>query len=143
MSVALYDPQDVAILFGGVPLTGWAEGEFLAVEYAEEAFTIVVGADGLVTRSKNANTVVRATVKLMQSSRSNDYLSAIHNADKAISGGAGVLPFAFKDNSGTSLFAVPKAWIVGFPAQAFDKSAKSRDWIFECPDPAMFIGGNG
>ncbi len=141
MTTRLYDPKRVSVLVGGVPVSGWAEGEFITVVYDEDTFQKVVGTDGHTSRSKNENTNARLTIKLMQTSKSNDFLSALLNADKLAPGGAGIVPVMIKDNNGLDLFTSGKAWIVKPPDRSHDKTAKNRDWAIDATDCVDFMGG--
>jgi len=141
MTTKLYDPKRVSVLAGGVPISGWAEGEFITIVFDEDTFQKVVGTDGHTSRSKNSNRNARLTIKLMQTSKSNDVLSALHNLDVLTDGGAGVVPWMIKDNNGTMLFTTAKGWVVKPPDRSFDKTAKNRDWAVDCTDCVDFEGG--
>jgi hypothetical protein len=141
MTTRLYDPKRQTLLVGGVPISGWADGEFFTVVYDEDSFVKVVGTDGHTSRSKNENKNARLVIKLMQTSKSNDFLSALLNADLLTDGGSGIVPVVVKDNNGTDLFTSAKAWIVKPPDRSGDKTAKNRDWNFDCTDCVDFQGG--
>ncbi len=136
-----YDSKLVAVIFGG-PITGFADGTFVTVEYNEDAFTLQMGADGINnTRSKTNNSSGKVTVTLSQSSPSNAVLSAFHKADKLAPFGAGVKPLTVKDISGTSLHFAPTAWIVKAATSEYAKEAGSREWVFETDALDSFVGG--
>jgi hypothetical protein len=142
MTVAIYDPSEVDILVGAFPIEGWADGEFLTIEYNEDDYILVVGTDGTFTRSKQMNGSVDATIKIMQSSTANAFLSALRLVGRKTTGGGDIVPFVVKDkNDATQLFFAAQSWIKSFPKQPFDKSATPREWIFTIPDPEVFIGG--
>jgi hypothetical protein len=134
-----YDPSKVDVIFGVVPLSGWGDGAFVEITKNEEAFTTVVGADGITTRVRNLNNLHRVTITLSQQSGSNAALSALHLLD--LSGNAGPLPIFIRDQLGTTVFASDKAWIVKFPDATFGKNAESRQWIIDVVDPKRFEGG--
>ena len=63
----IYDATEVTLIIAGVPIeSGFAEGEFVKLEPSEEAFKMVIGTDGSVTRSKTNNRTAKATVRRYQ-----------------------------------------------------------------------------
>ena len=64
MAFNTYSPKDVLVVVGVVPITGYADGSFVEVDYNEEAYKLVIGADGEATRVKNANESGKITIKL-------------------------------------------------------------------------------
>ena len=106
----------------------------------EPAHWMRVGADGSVDRTnKNANDY-RVEVSLMQTSLTNDALSAIAIADQA--GNTGVLQLAIKDLSGTTTFFAEQAWIGKQPDPDNGDTAGNRTWALDTGIAANFIGGN-
>lgn len=136
------DPDQYTIAALGVLVDGYADGEFVTLEWAEEAFKTVVGTDGQVARSKNMNKLATITVKLLQTSSSNALLSAIHIQDRAAANGAGVGPFLIRDRQGATVYAAEKAWIKKAPNVSLDKTATSREWVFEALLDVFIEGGN-
>lgn len=142
MALRVYDPKLVIITLGSIPMSGFADGTFLNVDYNEDAFSLQVGSDGEGTRTRSNNNSARVSISLMQSSASNDLLSALHELDKAAPGGIGAVPLLIKDLSGRSLFVAEKAWIVKAPAAEFGREAAAREWVIETDDLKAFHGGN-
>lgn len=140
MAFATYDVNQVAVIVGGVPLEGFADGSRVTVEFDEQQFTKVTGSDGLTTRSKSNNYAGNVTVTLQQSSRSNDVLSGLWNADRVRNGG--VVPLLIKDNSGRTLWAAEHAWVQQMPSQGFAKEASDRPWILDTDKLTGSAGGN-
>lgn len=137
-----YDPGSVFVSLAGIPISGWADGEFITIENDSDDFEDVVGTDGEVTRSKSNDNRATVTIKLMQSSASNDLLSALRLLDKNSSNGAGVGPFMLRDGSGRSLEIAEKAWIAKGPNRSFDKTAGSREWKIRCAAIISGVAGN-
>ena len=142
MALKTYDPDQVAIVFAGVPISGFADGAFITIASTSPYFETTAGADGEVVRVKLGDYRAQVTISLLQSSDSNPVLSALLLLDRNAPNGAGVGVFSMTDLSGTSLVIGPEAWIVGPPEQAFDKVATSRDWVIEIANAEMLIGGN-
>ena len=140
MAFATYDVSQVAVIVGGVPLEGFSDGSRVTVEFDEQQFTKVTGSDGLTTRSKSNNYAGNVTVTLQQSSRSNDVLSGLWNADRVSN--SGVVPILIKDNSGRTLWAAEHAWVQQMPSQDFAKEVSDRAWILDTDKLTGFSGGN-
>ncbi len=142
MALHTYYPDQVAIVFAGIPISGFADGTFLSVEQNEDSFTLQVGTDGEGCRSRTNNRSGRATFTLGQWSASNDLLSALHNVDINTPNGDGIGPLLIKDNSGRSIFTAEKAWIVKPPAAGYGREAESREWVIETDNLIQQHGGN-
>lgn len=140
MTVKTYDPKKVAIVIGGVPMSGFADDTFVKVSRKEDLFTMYVGADGETARAKSNNRSGEMTLTLAQTSPSNDVLSAFHLADELDN--AGVVPILIKDLSGTSVFFSAAGWIRKAPDAEFGKEINTREWVFDLAAVDVFVGGN-
>lgn len=141
MAVKTYDPANVIITFNGVPLTGFADGEFITITSPSERFTKVVGADGLVSRAKSNDNTHEVTVTLTGTSISNDYLTGIVALDRYGNAGKGALQIA--DLNGTALFAWEEAWIRQPSDVSFDKTITDKAWTFDTGQATIeSYGGN-
>lgn len=141
--LANVNPNEVDVIYGPVPLGGWNEDEFITIDRDDDTFLTVQGVDGELARSLSAKDLTTVTAKLLQSSVSNDLLSALLTLDVA-TGGRSPQTLLIKDRSGRTLFAAPNAWIVKPPAQPYGATAKEREWKFACTGmpPTNLIGGN-
>lgn len=139
-NVKTYDPAKFSLIFGGKIIHGFVEGTAIEVERNEQAFNLKVGVDGEGSRAKSNNRSGKVTIHLMQTSSSNDDLSAIALADELSN--SGVNPLLAKDGSGRSAFAASTAWIQKVPKADFAKEIGERVWVLETNDLDVFIGGN-
>ncbi len=142
MTLYTFDAKSVGVIFGGAPLSGFADGTFVSIEQNEDSFSLQVGTDGDACRSKSNNQSARVTVTLQQSSASNDVLSALFNTDILSPSGDGIFPLMVKDNTGRSILAAEKAWIVKPPTSTFAREAENREWVFETDAMIHNVGGN-
>lgn len=141
MAIKQYDPKKVAVIFAGLPLSGFAPGTFVKVEYNEDAFSLEVGADGETTRVKNANMSGKITVTLMASSASNDDLSDLAVADRV--SGEGTFAGLIKDAKGTSNHAAATCWISKVPPAEYSKEGNgTREWVVETDELLSYVGGS-
>lgn len=140
MSTKTYDPSQVLASFLGAQISGFAEGTFIKVERDEAAFTKMTGADGEVARARNKNKGGKVTFTLMQSSASNDILSAAAAADELT--GTGIGPLFIKDNLGTTVVVAANAWIEKVATAEFGKELGDREWVIDCASVEMLVGGS-
>ena len=138
--LATFDPASVVISFGGIPLSGFADGTFLEITADNPQFTKVVGADGFTTRVKSNNYGAVATLTLAQSSPSNEILSGFLNQDRL--NDDGVYPLLIKDMSGTTVVFSATGWIQQFPNITFGNELNNREWIIDLADIDIFVGRN-
>jgi hypothetical protein len=134
-----YNPQKVIVIWGGITFGGFSTDSIIKVTYDENAYTKVVGADGTVARTLNANRCGMITVELKQSSGTNDLLSAAAVADRL---GQGVVaPFIIKDtSSGASLVHTEAAWIQKAPDFERGKEMSTVAWVFDTAAMDVFHG---
>jgi hypothetical protein len=144
MTVLQYDPKQVTVTLTNAKvkliLTGFADDDFIDVERDEDAFMKKTGVDGQTTRAKNNNHAGKITVKLMQSSSSNDDLTGIAVADE--NDMTGVCSLLCKDSSGSSVFSAQSAWVKKFPKQTFKKDVNVYEWVIDTDELSIFAGGN-
>ena len=139
MPLRTYDPKKVIVTFGGVPISGFADGEFVNADRTNDMFTMVSGADGNATRSKSNDKTGTVQITLLQTSESNKYLSAIQIVDE--NANEGVLPLLISDVSGTSFVASPFAYIAKPVNVTEAKDVGNRVWTFQCVDMDIFESG--
>lgn len=123
-------------------MQGFADGNFLEISYVSDQFADVSGTDGEVSRSKSNDLRATVTLRLMQTSPTNDLLSALVNTDLLADGGAGVGAFAVTDLSGRTLLASENAWVKKMPDQMFGRESQERAWTIMCDALRSFIAGN-
>lgn len=140
--VRTYNSARVLVLYGGVPLQGFAEGTFVEIAPMADRVTSKAGADGEVARSIVPDKRHTVTITLQQTSPSNDVLSASAHADE-LSGGGLPAPLLVQDLSGRTVFATDVAWVARAPSLTFSAESGEREWAFETGRPSVFfVGGN-
>lgn len=143
MPLKVFSANEISFSFSAVPIdSGRGDDEFCSIDKAEDSFTYKAGVDGEGTRSENKNSLHVVLLTVMQTSRANAILSALHNGDLLIPGGSGVAPILIRDRQGASVFAAAEAWIVKMPTSAYAKEAGTRQWMFHCHSPVWVEGGN-
>lgn len=137
---ATYDPSKILVTVGGAIISGYADGTFVNVEYENDFYTKVVGADKQTTRIKQNDYSGMITLNLTQSSLSNDILTGFVILDRTAN--AGIVPVLIKDLLSASLAASAYAWVRKPPALEYSKELSNREWILDCVELELFTGGN-
>lgn len=141
MAVRTYDPKLVSLSVMGNPISGYADGSAIVVERRNDMWATSVGADGVDTsRAKSNDKSGTITITLAQTSGSNDILAAYMKADEVSNNG--VVAINCTDTLGTTELFTAKAWIRKAPNVEFSKEVTSREWVFDCADLDMSVGGN-
>lgn len=140
MALRTFDFKEVAVILGGVQLTGFMDGSALELEFDEQAYNKTVGADGEVSRSKTNNNTGNLTLRLQQTSPSNEILSGFRLAD--VAGNAGVVPLLIKDANGTTVAFAQHAWVQQWPSQVWGQDIEGREWILDLGQLDPFVGSN-
>jgi hypothetical protein len=136
------DPSQVTIAFAGVQIVGFADGEFITIEQNANDFESVAGTDGRVATSRTNDRRATITIKLLQTSPSNDDLSTIRNAGINGPNGRHVGAFTVRDRSGRAVYRAAEAWIQKPPSVSFDRTVTTREWTLECASLNRVDGGN-
>lgn len=137
-----YDPDQVIVSVGGADIEGFAPGNFVTIAMDNDAFNMTVGTQGDVTRSRLTNKAGKITVRLMQTSPSNDLLSTIHNLDQVTPNGGGVFAVAVRDSAtGRAFWNGASAWIVKAPDVQFDAQDTPREWVIQVAKLERFDAG--
>ena len=138
--VSNYSGADVTIVFAGITISGVADGTFVKVVRDNPMFTSTTGADGEGARAKSSDASGTVTVTLLQTSNSNDALSAQAALDEANGSGMGAL--MVKDGSGRSIAHAEKAWIERYSDLELGREIGNREWVFKSTNLELFVAGN-
>lgn len=140
MAVKTYDPKEVILTVGGVPIGGYADGTFISFERSNDAYTMISGADGETSRAKSNDKNGSLTLTLAQTSDSNAVLSGIAQLDEKSN--AGVVPILLKEVNGDTTILSASGWIRKFPTVEYAKEITNREWIIDIANVEVFVGGN-
>lgn len=137
---ATIDPLSLHAIVGGKRISGFAPGSFISVVYDVDAFSRLIGVDGEGAWFKNANRAALITLTLMQSSQSNDVLTAFHLADLNTPNGL-LVPFSLLEANGTTIFVAEKARVIKLPDVAYSDSVETRAWAIGTTRLEGTVGG--
>ena len=141
MTLALYSPEDITILLGGVyEVEGLTEGSFVSIAEDTGRWATSITADKQVSRTYTGSGTYTVSISLMSTSNANGIFSAWASADGILYGA--ILPLFIKDTNGTSLFFATSSWIEGVPNADFDTSVNGRTWVIKATGVVSTVGGN-
>lgn len=140
MATRVYDVNLVTLVFGGIPIQEFADGDAMVAEYDDDDFVTSQGSHGSVMRAKKHNNLVTLTIRLMQGSPSNSYLSSINTADRT--GGTGVRTCQMKDLLGADLLVAPFAWVMKPANMGMATEPGEREWVIKLSNATMTHGEN-
>lgn len=129
MGVKTYDFNRVVASVNGVPVKGFVDGDGISIEFDEDSWSMVTGADGTVTRSRSNKDTGKITMRLANSSDSNSVFDALAKLDKATS--LAVLTIYIFDVLGGSTYVTNDAWIIKDPGKTMGVELGEMEWIFQ------------
>jgi hypothetical protein len=135
-----YDPENYSVIFNAIPIEGFAEDDFIDIEFEGGGYQDQIGADGHVVRYKSCDQRATVTFTLMASSPSNRLLSAMYNADIKSPNGLGVGPLLIRNTRGITVFAGTKAWIQQMPKSTFGQKIGNKEWKIRVAKLEAVIG---
>jgi len=124
MALGTFDFKKVYIIFGPKRITGFADGEGCSLKPTGPTYGSVTGADNVTSRIRQYPPL-DISIKLLQTTPTNQDLSLLHDADKA---GNTPLEFALFDRSGTTIVTALEAWITGFADISVGSELTIREW---------------
>lgn len=135
-----FDPKAIALNVLGNVITGFMDGTFIEVERDEDTWALHVGADGEAARARNRNAAGKITFTLMQTSPSNDALSALATLDEQT--GTAVGPAYVRDLLGTTLLGGDSAYVLKPAKVSYGAAAiEGRQWTVIVPKLDGVVGG--
>jgi hypothetical protein len=120
-----YDPLKVILTFGGVAITGYADGAMIEVEKNEDNAKPYVGTQGDVAFAESADRTGKIKINLMQTSPSVKYLNdcAKKKGDEAS------LPVSIVDmNTNGTNCSGTKARVIKESKVTYDKEVKEHEF---------------
>ncbi len=140
MTVKNIDPAKVRVTFAGSPIQGFADGTYIDASRRNPTWSLVVGADGEAARSKSNDKSGTVVITLLQSSASNDVLSARAILDEL--SGNGVSPLLIQDLFGTTLIQEETAFVQQPASVTLSKEVEGREWTLLCSRLNIHVGGS-
>jgi hypothetical protein len=122
--------KNVSAIFGPILFEGFAEGDdVIVIESTQDQFSMVVGAQGDVIRTQTSDNSCTCTIKLLQTSNTNEELTVKYIADRRT--GLITEPLLITDRESGEVYSINNAWIKRFPTVTRGQNPNSMDWIFD------------
>lgn len=146
-----YDPKKITVTVASLGLLpvpirytieGFAPGTFVTVNQDRDVFEKVECCDGITTRVKRLGTSGTASITLLQSSPSNDDLNVLLDNDEENNSTMILNVFDVWGSLSPTLCFSSIAWIRKKPRVEFGNSTGTREWVFDCDNMEMRIGGS-
>jgi hypothetical protein len=122
-----YDPLNTTVIVGGVYLTGFSE-DMVEIEKDEDNYSVKVGAQGDVVRTKVNNPLATMTVTLLSTSPQVSYLDRLAKSGKLIP----VTVIHSGDVKET--VTCEKAFIKKPASRTYGNEAEDREYEIQCLD---------
>jgi len=132
-----YDPSKLSVVFGGIPIRGFAEGTMFEIELEESRYSEMSDVHGSISRSKINKNTASITLHLLQNSPSNQTLASFLEADRINDNG--VFPVIIKDDKGNTIFACAAAYIKGVPKVSYGSEVGAREWVIRASNVSVFV----
>lgn len=133
MSIREFDRRDVSLVVDGQVVTGYAEGTFITCAKEEDTYTSYVGAQGEVTRARNAHPLGTITITLQATSPSNTLLSRLARQRETF-------PVRVVDrNSPGATIGGSEAWVQKPANLEFAAEVSGREWTIVVADYEAII----
>lgn len=132
---ATYNPQRTIATWAGILFQGEMDGEHYSLEFQEDDVTLHIGSKGHATFTENANKSAIFTAMLVQSSPTNNLLSAARAAKLAG-------PFMLKELDTLTLAEGADARIQKMTPIKRGKEIVACEWKIIIPNCIAFAGGS-
>lgn len=136
----MYNPQALNVSWDdgstSVPITGFASGTFLSIEFTSPQWNPVEGLDGNVAFSPKSTTSAKCSITLQQGSFGNKVLTQELSTQDRDMSSLSQRNLTIYDPSGTYNLKFQNAIIQSQPTIKFGGSATdgTREWVFYSPN---------
>ena len=134
-----FSSSELIVTLGSDRLTGWIDGEYLTVAYDSDFYNFSNGADGEVARVKNEKRMATITARFLQTSASNDVLSAYLLEDLLTNSPQ---PLVIKDLNGNTILTSAQTTVMKPSDISYGVDATAREWTLKAATLIGFVGGN-
>jgi hypothetical protein len=125
MAFKSYDPKKVSVTAGGLPLSAFADGEMITVEFTNDFATKHIGTDGQGRHVHTADRSGQITIRLAGYSPSNGTLQNVYEAKAPIA-------IAVTDKSSLAdLFFAESCLLVKLPNMVKGKEETEYEWVYQ------------
>lgn len=130
MALDTYSFKNIIFIMGGIPITGFAEGDdVIQIGFRADIVSLDIGADGNGVATQSADESGEIIIRLQQTSLSNTFLSLQFALMKR--GVIPSIPFLMKDAGNLFQLAAAAACVIQKPADSpRGTGLNDREWTF-------------
>lgn len=139
MALKTFDFKKVVCAVNGIPISGFADGDAITIEFDEDNWAKFVGADETVTRVKQNRRDGKITLRLQPSSSSNRDIARLARLDEEV----GLFPVKILITDlllGDTIFA-NEAWVMKDPGRTLGRDLNDVEWVYDCARIEVERGG--
>lgn len=127
-----YSPNDIQVIVGGVPVSGFGDGDFIKAEYMTDAAVLKEGADGspALSYKKGVTRGGTITLTLLQTSMSNNILNGLLFVQKTTGVAAGTFPIGILNSQGGQIVTMPRAAFAKEPVVTYGPEVSTVEYTF-------------
>jgi len=134
----VYDARKIKVYIDGKEIKGFSPDSKVTITPAGEGSNRQVGTDGEVVFSIDVDNTFDIQLSLLQSSKSNDFLSNMYKNFRE----NGIMKrIMIKDLMGSTVFSSPQCCVQKYAESQFQKQAGSRNWTIMTDQADMNVGG--
>ena len=140
---ATYDIRNKRLVIGGFLVTGLEEGTSIEAERYEDGFSMQVGLDGKVVRSRNANQSAHIDFSLQQGNPLNAIFSAMIVSDESGLGAPVPVLLVDADSMATTPEALggKAAWFKKVPKAGYGAKSTGYKYVLDVERMDVLLGG--
>lgn len=127
-----YDARKVAVVIGGQPISGFADGDFVTFTPSADISAALVGSTGDVGVAVLADRTASITFNILQGSR--EVRRLFEQFEQAWRDFGTVQPILIRDISTGETITIAQAWPMTPPASAFGAEHQAREYVWMCAD---------
>ena len=134
------NPADDTFIISGHIITGYADDDKINIERDNDVMNKLVGTNGEFTLATNLDTTGTITLRLQETSVSNEFLWGIMAGIKT---GAirGIVPYACQRNGGASSLKAGVCWIQAQPSMGYGSEPGVYEWVLGIADASSGLSG--
>lgn len=137
----LYSFEDTSVILGGVSIIDFDDGDdVIQIQYNSNLFNTTIGADRGSVDTPILDDSATITLRLLQTSVSNDFLSSILVGYRT--GTYTPLPLLVNNSRGNDKFFAANVRILTRPAATYGKTQNAREWVLYAAQLESFFGGS-
>ena len=127
--VKTFDLTRVRMIVGGQPISGFQDGDALVIEFDEDTYSKVRGADGEIGRSRMNSDSASFTFNVQYGSLANAIFQQMADDDR--DSNTGIRSLLIEDTLGGMTLTCAQVWVRKRPDVTLGKEMPTCEWILD------------